>query len=368
VRDNAAFIAIIEPAAGTGPRLAVKDNIDVAGCVTTVGSKLLAAEASPATTDAACVARARAAGARVVGKTNLVELAFGAEGLNPWFGTPVNPRDPTRIPGGSSSGSAVAVATGDADVALGSDTGGSVRIPAACCGVCGLKTTIRRIPVDGVWSLAPSFDVVGPMAATVAGLVHGMQLLEPDFTVPDFVPPRIARVRPPATPEIDAAIDRAIERTGAEVVDVDPSGWLDAWYPTMALLDAEAGQSCAPFIARADELDPLVAERLTRTLAATPETRAVAHERLEAWRAELAALFTEFDVLALPTIAEPPPTLDHFREARLTALTAPVNGAGLPALAMPVGPSAPIPASLQLVGPPNSEARLLAIARVIEGG
>ena len=158
---------------GPGVRLAVKDLIDMAGELTTAGCRAVADRAVPAARDAACLAGARAAGARIVGRTNLHELALGVTGVNQWYGTPVNPLDPTRVPGGSSSGSAVAVATGEADVAYGSDTGGSVRIPAACCGTTGLKTTWGRIPLDGVWPLAPSFDTVGPMARDVAGLVHG---------------------------------------------------------------------------------------------------------------------------------------------------------------------------------------------------
>ena len=118
-----------------------------------------------------------------MGRTNLHELALGVTGVNPWFGTPVNPLDPALVPGGSSSGSAVAVATDEADVAYGSDTGGSVRIPSACCGTAGLKTTWGRIPLEGVWPLSPSFDTVGPMARDVAGLVAGMALLEPGFSV-----------------------------------------------------------------------------------------------------------------------------------------------------------------------------------------
>ena len=168
---------------GSGVRLAVKDLIDMEGERTTAGCRAVAERAVPAARDAVCLAGARAAGARIVGRTNLHELALGVTGVNEWYGTPVNPLDPTRVPGGSSSGSAVAVATGEADVAYGSDTGGSVRIPAACCGTAGLKTTWGRIPLDGVWPLAPSFDTVGPMARTVAGLVTGMQLLEPGFTV-----------------------------------------------------------------------------------------------------------------------------------------------------------------------------------------
>src|SRR5690349_21521050 len=133
-------------AAGTGPRVAVKDLIDVEGVPTTAGCRALARTAKPAERDAACLAGLRAAGARLVGKANLHELAMLPLGTNPWFGTPVNPLDPALIPGGSSSGSATAVATGEADVALGSDTGGSVRIPAACCGITGLKTSYGRVP------------------------------------------------------------------------------------------------------------------------------------------------------------------------------------------------------------------------------
>ena len=166
---------------GDGPRLAVKDIIDVAGVPTTAGSRALARTAKPAERDAACLSGARAAGARIVGKTNLHELAMLPIGTNPWFGTPVNPLDAALIPGGSSSGSAVAVADGEADVALGSDTGGSIRVPAACCGITGLKTTFGRVSVEGVWPLATSLDTIGPMAATISGLVLGMQLLEPGF-------------------------------------------------------------------------------------------------------------------------------------------------------------------------------------------
>src|SRR5436190_2629313 len=187
---------------GTGPRVAVKDVIDVAGVPTTAGSRAVERNAQPAAADAPCLAGARAAGARLVGKANLHELAMLPLGTNPWFGTPVNPLDPSLIPGGSSSGSAVAVATGEADVALGSDTGGSVRIPAACCGVAGLKTTHGRIALEGVWPLAPSMDTIGPMARDVAGLELGMRLLEPGFSVADNTARRIGRVQTDAEPAI----------------------------------------------------------------------------------------------------------------------------------------------------------------------
>jgi amidase len=126
-------------APGDGPRLAVKDCIDVEGLPTTAGCQVVAEQASPAAADAPVVAAARRARARIVGKTSLTELCWSASGVNPWLGTPENPTDPRRVPGGSSSGSAVAIARGEADAALGTDTGGSVRIPAACCGIVGLQ-------------------------------------------------------------------------------------------------------------------------------------------------------------------------------------------------------------------------------------
>src|SRR5436305_6651564 len=132
-------------ASGDGPRLAVKDIVDVEGVPTTAGCRAVERTAQAASADAACLTGARAAGARLVGKANLHELAMLPIGTNPWFGTPVNPLDPDLIPGGSSSGSAVAVATEEADVAIGSDTGGSARVPSARCGTAGRKTTHGRV-------------------------------------------------------------------------------------------------------------------------------------------------------------------------------------------------------------------------------
>src|SRR5947208_963074 len=170
-------------ASGDGPRVAVKDIVDVKGVPTTAGCRAVERTAQAATADAACLAGARAAGARLVGKANLHELAMLPIGSNPWFGTPVNPLDPHLIPGGSSSGSAVAVATDDADVAIGSDTGGSVRVPSACCGTAGLKTTYGRVSLEGVWPLAPSLDTIGPMARDIRRPVLGLHLLAPGLTV-----------------------------------------------------------------------------------------------------------------------------------------------------------------------------------------
>jgi amidase len=214
--------------AGDGPRLAVKNCIDVAGSVTTVGCPVIAERADPAARDAKVVALARLAGARIAGKTNLTELCWSASGINTWSGTPVNPAAPRRIPGGSSSGSAVAVANNEADVALGTDTGGSVRIPAACCGVTGLKTTWGRVPADGVYPLAPSLDTVGWLGKDLAAIELGMRLIEPGFTVQQVAGPLTAgRLRPEGfsvATEVDEAVDAALSAAG---ITVTTAGTID---------------------------------------------------------------------------------------------------------------------------------------------
>src|SRR5580658_10038363 len=235
---------------GPGVRLAVKDLIDMEGELTTAGCRAVAARAVPAVADAACLAGARAARARIVGRTNLHELALGVTGVNPWYGTPVNPLDPRLVPGGSSSGSAVAVATFEADVAYGSDTGGSVRIPSACCGTAGLKTTWGRVPLRGVWPLAPDFDTIGPMARDVAGLVLDMELLEPGFVAEERARFRVGRLRLDADPVIDAAVDGALAVSGWDVSEIELPRWFEATAAAGLLLVAAAWETNRALVAR----------------------------------------------------------------------------------------------------------------------
>jgi amidase len=165
---------------GSGPTVAVKDSIDIAGFPTRMGSACLAG-ARPARQHAAVVQALLAAGCRIVGKTNMHELAYGVTGINRCYGTPLNPRAPDRVPGGSSSGSAVAVAAGLVDFALGNDTGGSIRIPAACCGVYGLKPSFGRVNRSGVHPVRSTLDCVGPLARDVTMIERAMTMLDPSF-------------------------------------------------------------------------------------------------------------------------------------------------------------------------------------------
>jgi amidase len=360
--------------AGTGPRLAVKDLIDVAGVTTTAGSRAVERTAAPATSDAACLAGARAADARIVGKTNLHELAMLPLGTNQWFGTPANPLDPALIPGGSSSGSAAAVAAGEADVALGSDTGGSIRIPAACCGITGLKTSYGRVPLDGVWPLAPSLDTVGPMAVTVDGLVTGMALLEPGFAPAAAPARRIGRLRTTARPEIEQAVDEALKAAEFEVVTLDWDGFAagtnifttifltEAWDTDHALCDGHpdaVGDDIRQTLSMADLFRPGLED---------------ARSQLAAWRQSLLDLFGQVELLALPTLPVFPPRLEDLSPESLvnviieiTQYTGLFNAAGTPCTAQPVRTAGTrVPASLQLVGPPRGEELLLATALRLE--
>ena len=352
--------------------MAVKDLIDVAGVPTTAGCRAVARTAQPAVSDAACLRGARAAGARIVGKTNLHELAILPLGVNPWFGTPVNPLDAGLVPGGSSSGSAVAVATGEADVALGSDTGGSVRIPAACCGIAGLKTTHGRVPLEGVWPLAPSLDTIGPLATSVAGLELGMRLLEPGFTAADAPARTIGRVRTDSLPAIETAIDAALREAGFEVVDVEVPDWTAGTDLFTTIFFAEMWDVDHHLMQDPDGLgeDTKLALGLAGLFAPGVDA---ARARLVEWRAQLAALFVRVELLALPTMPIFAPRLEDLVEDNtaliidMTRHTSLFNAAATPCVSLPVPvEGGALPASLQLVGPLRSEDLLLATAAVVE--
>jgi amidase len=363
---------VTETGAGAGPRIAVKDLIDMAGMLTTAGSRAVAETARPAPRDAACVAGLRAAigrgEARFVGKTNLHELAYGITGINAAFGTPVNPLDPRRVPGGSSSGSATALAAGEADIAYGTDTGGSIRIPAACCGVAGLKTTFGRIPVDGVRPLAPSLDTVGPMARTVSDVAVGMALLEPGFIPAEQAPGTVGRLAIDADPAITEAVDAALLAAGFEVRPVAIPELAAYTEASLTILGAEAWATCAQLVSSVpDRIGDQVRERLLRGSEIGPARLAAARRQIDEWRRALDGLWGRVELLAAPTLLGFPSLIEDAADMPgIRGVTSLVNAAGVPALALPVPAKGPLPASLQLIGPANAEDRLIAAGAAVE--
>lgn len=386
-----AFIAYWPPPEGTSKlRLAVKDNIDMRGFVTTAGSEYFAKNAPPAKKDAACLAISRERGVQFVGKANLSEFAVAPSGFNEYFGTPRSPLSGWRrlIPGGSSCGSAVAVATGLADVAFGTDTAGSVRVPAACSGVVGLKTTFGLVPLDGVVPIeAEHLDTVGPLAKDIATTVRGMDLLQRGFATryaaakaakPTGASIRVGRLRLKGTlPRIDRAVDRALAEAGFEVVPLGEDfaeKWRQAKKDGNNLAAAGAWMSDRPYLGKLGVSARTKTAILAGQLAyQTGYWEAVG--RRKAWQGALRQVFEKVDFIALPTLQTTPPPLSlNFKIGVLEALvldrqnTVAVNFAGNPALAVPI----PLRhgevdlTSLQLVGPNRSEAQLLNAGRLVE--
>ena len=370
-------------------RLAVKDLIDLEGLVTSAGSEYLAKNSPPAKQDAACLAIARQRGVQFVGKTNTSELALAVSGINDYFGTPRNPlaRWPL-IPGGSSSGSAVAVANHEADVAFGTDTAGSIRFPAACCGVVGLKTTYGLVPLDGVFPIAPNqLDTVGPLARDVAGVVQGMDLLQAGFA--DRYRQAVAAKRSAqairvgrlyikgTAPSVDRAVDNALAAAGFDVVQLS-SEFTDKW--AQAQSDAATVAAVCAYIYDQKFVNKLGVTLRTKAVVALGAveyntTYRPALRRRSAWKAAVRKEFEKVNFIALPTMKKLPPLKTPFAsafafEARTLALmnTQSVNFAGVPALAIPVpirNKSVPV-TSLQLIGPSRSEADLLNAGRLVE--
>ena len=382
-RDHA-YIKYWPPAAEAKKvRLAVKDLIDMKGEVTTAGSKYLADTAAPAARDAACLASARGSNVQIVGKTNLTEFALGVSGLNEYYGTPVNPLDRYRIPGGSSSGSAVAVANGSADVAFGSDTAGSVRVPAACCGVLGLKTTYGLVPLQGVFPLSPKhLDTIGPLAKDVPRLVQGMELLSPGFSAryraatASAAQIRIGRLYLDGTnPDIDRAIDARLIAKGFRLVrlnDQFKKAWGEAQTNGTTVAVADGWISDHEYIGKPGvSLTTAAAIQLGQVPLNTTYRDAL--RARNKWRQTLARVFETVDFIAVPTLNALPPHKPIFGrsaifEARVLALqnTVAVNYAGNPAIAIPIALPRGFPfTSLQLVGRNLSEAELVNAARLL---
>ena len=372
-----------------GIPVSVKDLFDIAGEVTTAGSVVLAAE-PPAARDARCVERLRAAGLIVIGRTNMTELAYSGLGINPHFGTPLNPHQRVRgrIPGGSSSGAAVSVTDGMAAAALGTDTGGSCRIPAALCGLVGFKPTAQRVPRDGVLALSTTLDSVGPLAPTVAccALIDAV-LSGEEPRVPDAFPLRGARLLALSSYALEGLEPYVADCYERALGALSGAGALIASAPLPELarlpeINAKGGFSAAESYARYGALvrarraqfDPRVVMRIEKGA----EQSAADYLELVRARAELivriAGRTAAFDAVVMPTAPCVAPLLADLasEEAylRMNGLVlrnpAIANFLDRCAISIPVHRAGEAPVGLTLMGEHAGDARLLALARGAE--
>jgi len=377
------------PGAYTGIPIAIKDLFDVAGEVTTAGSKALA-DTPPAKVDAPVIARLRRAGFLFVGRTNMTEFAYSGLGINPHYDTPRNPFDRARgrVPGGSTSGGAVAVADGMATVALGTDTGGSCRIPAAFCGIVGYKPTQRRVPLAGATPLSSSLDSIGPLAASVDCCARLDRLLaaEPENPLP-MRPVAGLRLAAPTNfvlDEMDETVARAFERTldrlrgaGATVTEMTFAG-----FDRLGAINAGGGFAAAesyawhrPLIeAKADLYDPRVVSRIIRGKQQSAADYIDLLAARQAMIEEAAACFGAYDAMVMPTVPIVAPALDQFGDddtygrLNMLALRNPSTTNFLDgcAISVPVHEAGAAPVGLMLAGAPGGDRPLFQLARGVE--
>jgi aspartyl-tRNA(Asn)/glutamyl-tRNA(Gln) amidotransferase subunit A len=373
-----------------GLPVSVKDLFDVAGDVTRAGSKLLAA-AAPAVADAPAVARLRAAGAVIVGRTNMVEFAFGAVGLNPHYGTPKNPwdRKTGRVPGGSSSGAAVSVADGMCVMGLGSDTGGSVRIPAALCGIAGFKPTVRRVPREGAFPLSYTLDSIGPLANSVACCAAYDAVLagETPGTLPALPATGLRLLLPQSLvlrdldAPVAAAFERALERlrsAGAVLIEraAPVLDRQDDYFRGGGLQAAEAYAIHRARLVRLDKFDRRVAVRISPGKDVSgPDyvelglLHAAAAREFAAFAADVDAVVMPATPCIAPAIAEADASDEAYfrcnlRLLRNSRLINFLDGCGA---TLPCQAPGEAPVGLMVCGAAMSDRHVLAAARAVEG-
>jgi aspartyl-tRNA(Asn)/glutamyl-tRNA(Gln) amidotransferase subunit A len=371
-----------------GAIVSIKDLFDVAGEVTRVGSKVLVEEGKPAAADAPVVRRLRAGGAVILAKTNMSEFAYTGIGANPHFGTPGNPADRTRVPGGSSSGAAIAAADGMCEIAIGTDTGGSCRIPSALCGIVGYKPSRQRIPTTGAFPLSYSIDSIGPIARSVEACARADSVMSNETYVPLEPTPlaglRLGVVQGYPFENLDETVGKRfpdaitkLSRAGARISE-EKLSLLD----DMAQVNSKGGVQPAEAFAihrdllsrRAEAIDPNVRVRLERAR----NISAADYIDMVRGRAHLIRLMDEriadVDVLAWPTTPMVAPTMqevaaaDDFarKNAILLRNTVIVNFFDLCAISLPVPREGGLPTGLMLVARNGQDQRLFRIATAVE--
>jgi aspartyl-tRNA(Asn)/glutamyl-tRNA(Gln) amidotransferase subunit A len=352
---------------GAGEPVAVKDLLDTAGLTTTYGSALFAEHVPDVSAES--VLRLEAGGYAIAGKTNLHEFAYGISSQNPHYGTVPNPVAPGRLSGGSSGGSAAAIVAGDVDLALGTDSSGSIRIPAAWCGIVGLRPTHGLVSVEGCFPLAPSFDVVGPMASSVEGCERLLRTLAPGFEPVELE----------SLEELEVGVawlDRAEPLLRDRVTEAA------ALFPRRREVELPPASSRADFMREAADVHHAlfpgneelygdnVRGKIERCLRVTDsEAAAAARERAEYCELVVEAV-GGLDLVLTPTVpfVAPPADVDELDiRAGAISLTYPFSVLRWPALAVPCGPGEEgLPASVQLAAPAGADARVLAAGRLVE--
>ena len=394
-----AFITVIPPSTAlanaqsargelNGMPIAVKDLYETAGVRTTAGS-LFFKDYIPEQ-DAVVVSRLKEAGAEIIGKTSTHEIALGVTNINPHYGSPRNPWDTSRITGGSSGGSAAAVATGMCMAALGSDTGGSIRIPASLCGVVGLKPTYGRVSLRGVFPLSWNLDHAGPLTRSVADaalLLHVMAGFDPDdpacadMPVEDYLKDikagvkgwkiafavgRFIKVTNPDVLDAVREAARIFQALGAEVVEVDTSWLYEAALANGQMVTADGAAYHSERLEQHPELFGAdVRERLESGRDLSSGEYALARRKQVEVRRRAELFFRQYHALLLPTTPITAPPFEDIENSAsqapaLTRFTAPFNLAGMPALSVPCGFTAEnLPIGLQIVSGPWQESKVL---------
>lgn len=359
----------------THTAFAAKDVFDVAGHVCCAGNPDWLASHDPAPASAPAVQRLLGAGATLVGKARCDELTYSITGRNAHYGTPTNPRAPGRLPGGSSSGSAAAVAGGLVEIALGTDTTGSIRTPAALCGLWGLRPTHGGTPAAGVMPLAPSFDTVGALTADAHLLRATAQVLLDSLALA----PTWSRVVLPedawaiADPAVRDALDQRVGLLRQELSPervVIAEGGLEGWAEAVRIVQAhEIWGVHGDWVERVrPEFGPGVGQRMQAARGVTHEQSSQARRSCEAFGGRVRELVRGDGVVALPTCPTVAPRSDAAEEdltdwrSRVMQLTAAANASGLPQVVVPGGEVDGLPVSISLIGPPDSELALIDLA------
>ena len=374
----------VSPVAGLP--ISIKDLFDVAGETTLAGSTVLRGSV-PAISDATVVQRLRMAGAAILGKTNMTEFAFSGVGINPHYGTPVNPADAgtARIPGGSSSGAAVSVATGMCVAAIGSDTGGSIRIPAALCGIVGFKPTARRVPTQGALPLSTTLDTVCAMTRSVDDCILMDGIIADDVLRLSPRPLSAMRLAIPGTAMLDALEPHVAASFASALSALSAAGALLIDAPLKPLAEApalnkfSAAESFAwhrdLLVEREAEYDFRVAMRIRAGATMSAADYIDLHRLRRDWISRMEAELAPFDAMIMPTVpmvAPPIADLDTSEDAffRVNGLLlrnpSTINLLDGCALSLPCHAPGTLPVGLMVAGPAMSDTRVLAVARAIE--